>query len=221
MPSSPRSALRLAAAIVGAVGLVLGLAGVLVARYSPGAIAARHARMTALPSPSAAGLTDTPSGQEVLVDGRIGDSQPRVFRDFVAFVKEEEETDSRDRDRKEWKVRDRRAPPLTVVLTGDDAVRVLNHGYGMSPTTSWSDDTFGRRTRYTGFVASEPVVIHARVAAGGLEAIQVTAGTRVAYLQSIHDSIGTAWWIGILFLGIGGVLLLVALVLLITAVRKA
>ena len=221
MLSSPRSGLRLAALIVGAVGLALAIAGTLVMRYAPGSISARHARMTALPSPSVSGLTDTPPGREVLVDGRIGASQPPLFRDFVAFVKEEEERDSRDRDRTEWKVRERRAPPLTVVLTDDDAIRVLNQGYGMSPTTSWSDDTFGRRTRYSGFVAGEPVVIHARVATGGLEAIEVAAGTRASYLQAIHDSIGTAWWIGVLFAGIGGGLLVVALVLLVMALRKA
>jgi hypothetical protein len=220
VPSAARSGLRLAGVIVGGVGLALALAGFLVARYSPGAIAARHARMTAIPSPSVSGLTDTPLGREVLVDGRIGERQPRLFRDFVAFTKEELETDSRDRDRKDWKVRERQAPPLIVVLTDDDAVRILNHGYGMSAKTTWSDSLFGRETRYTGFVPREPVVIHARVATGGLEAIEVAAGTRAAYLQAIHDGIGTAWWIGILFATIGGVLLIVAGVLFVIAARK-
>jgi hypothetical protein len=221
MPSSARSGLRLAAAVVGAVGLALAIAGTLVVKYSPGAIAARHARMAALPAPSVVGLTDLPAGREILVDGRIAGSQPRLFRDFVAFIKEDEETDPRDRDRKHWVVRDRQVPPLAIVLTDDDVVRVVNRGYSMSAKTSWHDHSFGRDTRYSGFVAGEPVVIHARVATGGLEAIEVAAGTRVAYLQAIHDSIGTAWWIGVLFASIGGVLLLVALVLLITAARKA
>ena len=221
MLDSPRSGFKLAALIVGGVGLALAIAGYLVMTYSPGAIAARHARMSALPAPSVVGLTDMPAGREVLVDGRIGDGQPKLFRDFVAFVKEEEETDSRDRDRKEWKVRERRAPPLVVVLTDDDVVHIVNSGYGMSAKTSWSDHTFGRETRYSGFVAREPVVVHARVAAGGLEAIAISAGTRIAYLQAIHDSIGTAWWLGVLFISIGGLLVTIALVLAIISLRKA
>jgi hypothetical protein len=221
MPSaSSRFGLRLAALILGALGLILAVAGMLVANYSPGLIAERHARMIGLPSPSAAGLTDTRAGPEVLVEGRIADGQPRLFRDFVAFVKEDEETDPQDRDRTRWVVRDRQVPPLTVVLTGDDAVRIVNQGYGMTAKTSWSDDSFGRETRYTGLVAREPVVVHARVASGGLEAIEVASGTRVSYLQAIHDSIGTAWWIGVLFVGIGGVLLLVALALAIVSLRR-
>jgi hypothetical protein len=218
--SAPGAGPRLAGLIVGAVGLALAIAGTLVMRYSPGAIAARHAGLSALPSPSASGLTDTPPGTEVLVDGRIAADQPRRFRDFVAFVKEEEETDRNDRDRKEWKVRDRQAPPLRIVLTDDDAVRVVNHGYGLwGAKTTWSDHTFGRETRYTGIVVDEPVVVHARAVAGGLEAIEVASGTRATYLQAIQDSIGTAWWIGVLFSTIGGALLVVALILFTVAVR--
>ena len=221
MLDSPRSGLTLAALIVGGVGLALGIAGYLVMTYSPGSIAARHAQMSSLPAPSVVGLTDMPAGREVLVDGRIGANQPKLFRDFVAFVKEEEERDSRDRDRTEWKVRERKAPPLTVVLTDDDVVRIVNSDYRMSAKTSWSDHMFGRETRYSGFVAREAVAIHARVVSGGLEAIEVAAGTRASYLQAIHDSIGTAWWIGVLFLSIGGLLATIALVLAIMAVRKA
>jgi hypothetical protein len=221
MLDSPRSGLTLAALIVGGVGLALGIAGYLVITYSPGSIAERHARMSALPAPSVVGLSDMPAGREVLVDGRIGDGQPKLFRDFVAYVKEEEERDSRDRDRTEWKVRERRAPPLAIVLTDDDVVRIVNTGWGMSAKTSWSDHMFGRETRYSGFVAREPVVVHARVASGGLEAIQVSAGTRASYLQGIHDSIGTAWWLGVLFLSIGGLLVTIGLALAVMAVRKA
>jgi hypothetical protein len=218
--SSPWSVLQVAGFIVGGVGAVFVIAGTLIATYSPGAIAARHARMQALSSPGAAALIDMPPSQEVLVDGRIAPDQPVLFRDFVAFVKEEEERDRND-DRKEWKVRDRRAPPLRIILTGDDAVRVVNYGYGIwGATTSWSDRSRRLETRYTGLVAGQAVVVHARTASGGLEAIEVASGTRASYLAGIAASVGVAWWIGTGSATGGGVMLLVAMILFVTAVKK-
>src|SRR5262249_40901409 len=156
------------------IGVVFAIAGVVIVTYSPGAIMARHARMEALPSPRAAQLTAALEPQEVLVDGRIAGDQPVLFREFVAFVKEEEERDRRDKDRTEWKVRDRQAPPLRIVLTNDDAVRVVNYGYGLwNATTIWHDESKVLETRYTGLVANEAVVVHARTVPGGLEAIEV------------------------------------------------
>src|SRR5688572_29079929 len=98
MPSSPRSGLRVAGLIVGGVGLVLGLAGFVVWRYVPGIVAAEHARLDALPTPDAISLPDTPVGREVIVEGEIATDQPVVFRDFVAYVKEEERRDKKDGD---------------------------------------------------------------------------------------------------------------------------
>ncbi len=218
---SPRSGLRVAGLIVGGIGLVFAIAGALIVTYSPGAIAARHARMQALSAPSVAALTDMPPNQEVLVDGRIAPDQPVLFRDFVAFSKEEEERDRRDNDRREWKVRDRQAPPLRIIVTDDDAVRVVNYGYGLwGATTTWSDRSKGLETRYTGLVAGEAVVVHARTASGGLEAIEVASGTRASYLAGIAASIGVAWWLGIGFAIGGGMMVLVATILFVTAPRK-
>src|SRR5690349_11614333 len=106
--ASSWNGLRVAGSIIGGIGVVFAIAGGLIVTYSPGAIAARHDRMQALPSPRAAALADTPPQREVLVEGRIARDQPLLFRDFVAFIKEEEDRDRRDDDRREWKVRDRR-----------------------------------------------------------------------------------------------------------------
>jgi hypothetical protein len=218
--SAPGSGPLLAGLIVGAVGLALGTAGTLVVRYAPGAIAARHARMAALPSPDGTALTDLPPLQEVLIEGRIARDQPRLFRDFVAFVKEEEERDRRDDDRKEWKVRDHQTPPLRIERAGDEPLRVVNVGYSIARAkTTWRDESKIIDTRYTGLVVNEPVAIHGRTAAGGLEAIEVASGTRASYLQDIADSIGVAWWLGVGFGSAGGVLIVVALILFVTAAR--
>ncbi len=219
--STPRSALRVAGLIVGLIGLVFVIAGAVIVTYAPGAIAARHARMQALPSPSAAGLTDLPPSQEVLVDGHIARDQPVVFRDFVAFYREEEERDRRDADRREWKVRERQAPPLRLILTDDDAVRVVNDGYGLrGAATTWYDRSRIVETRYTGLVAGEAVVVHARPASGGLEAIEVASGTRASYLAAITANIGVAWWLGMGFAICGGAMVLLAAILFVVAARK-
>jgi hypothetical protein len=218
--ASPRNGLLVAGFIVGGIGAVFVMAGALIRTYSPGAIMARHDRMQALASPGAAALADTPLHQEVLVDGRIARDQPVLFRDFVAFIKEEEERDRRDDDRTEWKVRDRQAPPLRIVLTGDDAVRVVNYGYGLwGATTTWYDRSKILETRYTGLVAGEAVVVHGRTAPGGLEAIEVASGTRATYLAGIAASVGVAWWLGTGFAIGGGVMLLIAATLFVMAVK--
>jgi hypothetical protein len=218
--SSTWNGLTVAGFIVGGIGAVFVIAGVLIVTYSPGAIMARHDRMQALTSPRAATINDMPSQQEVLVDGHIAEDQPVLFRDFVAFIKEEEERDRRDNDRTQWKVRDRQAPPLRIVLTGDDAVRVVNYGYGLwNATTTWYDRSKILGTRYSGIVAGEAVVVHARTAAGGLEAIEVASGTRASYLAAIAASVGVAWWLGTGFAVGGGVMVLIAAILFVMARR--
>jgi hypothetical protein len=212
--------LQVAGFIVGGIGAVFAVAGTLLATYAPGAIAARLARVQALPAPDVAALIDMPPNQEVLVEGRIARDQPVLFRDFVAFIKEEEERASRTNDRREWKVRDRRLPPLRIILTGDDAIRVVNYGYGIwGATATWSDRSKRMETRYTGLVAGEAVVVRGRTASGGLEAIEVASGTRASYFAGIAAGIGVAWWLGIGFAIGGGVMVLVAAILFVMAVR--
>jgi hypothetical protein len=218
--SSSWSGLTVAGFIVGGIGVVFMIAGVLIRTYSPGAIMARHDRMQALTSPRAATINDMPPQQEVLVDGHIADDQPVLFRDFVAFIKEEEDRDRRDNDRTQWKVRDRQAPPLRIVLTDDQPVRVVNYGYGLwNASTTWYDQSKILGTRYSGLVSGEAVVVHARTAPGGLEAIEVASGTRASYLAAIAASVGVAWWLGTGFAIGGGVMTLIAATLFVMARR--
>src|SRR4051794_11850704 len=128
--SSPASGPRVAGLIVGGIGLVFAIAGTLIATYAPGAIAARHARMQALSQPGAGSLADRPHAEEVLVDGRIAGDQPVLVGNFVAYVKEELERNHDDKST--WNVRERRTPPLRILLTGDDVARVVNRDYSVS-----------------------------------------------------------------------------------------
>jgi hypothetical protein len=220
-PTSPRG-FRVSSLIVGGIGAVLAVGGTLVAIYVPGALAARHARMQALPSPGVAALTDTPPGREVLVDGRIARDQPVLFRNFVAFEMQEEQHRLSDDDPEKWEVRARQAPPLHIVLTGDDPTRVVNSGYGIwGATTVWRDESKALGTRYTGLVVGEAVVVHARTTAGGLEAIEVASGTCASYLAGIAAGVGVAWWLGLGIGGVGAILLVVATMRFVRAARRA
>lgn len=223
MPSSPRSGLRVAGSIVGGVGLVLGLAGFVVWRYVPGIVAAEHARLDALPTPDAISLTDTPPGREVIVEGRIAPDQPTRFRDFVAYVKEEERRDKRDDDgRGDWKVVERVTPPLHLIVGGDGSVRVLNADYAVHfARTQWRDTARVIDTNYTGLVAGEGVFVRGRAAAGGIEAITVGSGTRASYLATVAGNAAVGWWLGVGFMAVASVMIGVSVVLFVTAARQA
>ena len=213
--------MRVAGFIVGGIGLVLGLAGYVVWRYAPGAAAAEHARLAALPTPDSISIGDTRAGTEVIVEGSIAQSQPKRFRDFVAYVKEEEERDAKERERRgRWKVVEKVTPPLDLVA-GEGILHVVNTNYRISSAaTRWRDTFQMVDTDYSGLVAREAVFAHGRVAAGGLEAIAVGSGTRASYLATAAGNVAAMWWLGVIFLIVGGVLVTIALVLFVTAARS-
>ncbi len=219
--TSPGGGLRVAGLILGGIGLVFAVAGTIVAVYAPPAIAARHAQLLALPSPDAVVLADTPPGREILIEGRIAADQPVLFRNFVAFVKEEEERGKSDDDDRTWKVRDRQAPPLHIERAADESVRVVNVGYGMwGAKTVWRDESKIIDTRYAGLVARESVVVHGRTAAGGIEAIEVASGTRASYLATVAGNADVAWWLGVGFVSLGSIMSVAGTGLLITGVLR-
>lgn len=221
--SSPGSGPRVAGFIVGGIGLVLGGAGFVVWHFVPGIVAAEHARLEALPSPDAISLTDTPAGRDVIVEGRIAPDQPIRFRNFVAYVKEEERRDKRDDDgRGDWKVVETVTPPLHLIVGDDGSVRVLNANYAITwAKTQWRDTGQIIDTNYSGLVAGEAVFVRGTAAAGGLEAVTIGSGTRASYLAQVAGNAGVAWWLGVGFMSLGTLMVAIALVLFVTAVRTA
>lgn len=214
--SAPGAAARIAGLIVGGIGIAFSVAGWAVFTYSPGAIAARHARMEALPQPSAGSLADQKPGLEVLVDGTIAGDQPVLTRGFVAYVKEEEEEDRNDN--RTWKVRERKTPPLRILLTGDDVGRVVNDNYSIAGARHSETDSFIRDSRYTGLLPREDVVVYGRIADGGIAAIEVASGTRASYLKAIADGVGTASRLGLGFMIGGFAMVVIGISLLVMAV---
>jgi hypothetical protein len=209
MVPSSGSGLRVAGFILGGIGLVLGLAGAAVARFIPGLVAAEHARLTALPSPDAPSIRDTRAGTEVIVQGRVTASQPTRFRDFVAYCTVEEERPAKQRERRRrWTV-DAPVTPPQDRATPEGTLRVVNADYAIRfPATRWRDPSKVIDTAYSGLVANEAVFVHGRVAGGGLEAIAVGSGTRASYLATVGGNADVAWWLGVGFQIVGGVLLL-------------
>jgi hypothetical protein len=220
--SSPGAGPRVAGFIVGGIGLVLGGAGFAVWHYVPGIVANEHARLEALPTPDAISLTDTPAGREVIVEGEIATDQRAVFRDFVAYVKNEERRDKRDDDsRGDWMEVERVTPPLELVVD-DGVVRVLNTNYAITwAKTQWRDTARVIDTNYVGLEAGEAVFVRGRAAAGGIEAITVGSGTRASYLATVAGNAGVAWWLGVGFMALGTLMAGIALMLFVTAVRQA
>lgn len=214
MARARRSGLRTAGVIVGGVGLVLGLAGAAVSNILPGLVAAEHARLAALPSVDALVVGSAPAGTEVLVEGRIAGHQVPRFRSFVAYVKEEEERDAKQRERRGyWKVVESVTPRLELV-TSRGIVSIVNTSYGLTfAATRWRDTSKVIDTAYSGLVANEAVFVHGRVAAGGLEAMTVGSGTRASYLATRAGNADVAWWLGAGFQTVGAVLLLAGVVL--------
>jgi len=220
--SSPGAGPRIAGFIVGGIGLLLGAAGFVVWHFVPGMVAAEHARLAALPSPDAVSLTDTPAGREVIVEGRIAADQPVRFRNFVAYVKEEEQRDKKERERSgNWKVVETVTPPLRVIVGGEGSVRVVNASYRVTSTTQWTDDAQIIDTHYSGLVPGEAVFILGTTVAGGLEAATVGSGTRASYLAMVAGNAGVAWWLGVGFMALGTLMAAIAVVLFVTAARMA
>lgn len=194
---------------LGAIGIVAGVAGLVVVWIMPGAAAEEHARLAALPAPAAVSPARTPSGEEVLIDGRVALEQPRLFRDFVAYVKEEERPDGSDDRRRTWQEVERRTPPLALIAAGGPVI-VVNGDYDISRATArYRDRLRFSAPRYRGLVGSDAVFVHGRVVGPGrLHAIAVGSGTRASLLDGLVAEARAAWWIGT-GLGIAGAALLV------------
>ena len=221
--SSPGAGPRIAGFIVGGIGLLFGIAGFVLWHFGPAMAAAEHARLVALPNPDAISLTDTPPGREVIVEGRIARDQPVRFRDFVAYVKQEEQRDKRERERTgNWKTVEKVTPPLHLVVGHDGSVRVLNENYSIAfAKTHWTDEARIIDTQYSGLAAGEAVFVRGTAAAGGIEAAMVGSGTRASYLAMMAGNIGVVWWLGVGFMALGTLMAAIAVVLFVIAARKA
>jgi hypothetical protein len=209
-PVQERSGRTVAAMIVGGVGAGLLAAGVLVYSFFPKWIDAEVAWLQSLPVLEAAQFSDTPSGRDVLVEGRIAGDQPAVFRNFVACFRQEREYT--DNNSKNWRGVQAQTPPLRIEV--EDGVIPFTVGtYDLLNTTEeWRDPGGNGRieTRYVGLVAGQPVLVMGVSSDRGITARFVTVGTRDSYLRAQARGAVVVRWLGVLFGGIGTLLLVIA-----------
>ncbi len=202
--------------------LGMGVAFMAVGTYV-GIVSARHARaevarLEQLPSLSAAALEDQPGGTEAFVEGVVSPDNRVVFRDFVAYVREElDVTMDSDGDREEtWRSDGGETPGLLLEAGG--VVRV-GKGYGIAlGHRVWYDEAtlgFNRQTRdgserYHGLVAGSRVTVVGTVVNGPegkeLDVRTLFGGTRDEYLTSRREGAASLRTLGGLF-GVVGLLL--------------
>jgi hypothetical protein len=179
---------------------------------------AEVARLEQLPPLSAAALKDQPGGTEAIVEGVVSPDNRVVFRDFVAYVREElDVTKDSHGDREEtWRSDGEDTPGLLLEAGG--VVRVAK-GYGIARGHRvWYDEAtlgFNRQPRdgserYHGLVAGGPVTAVGTVVDGPggkeLDAQTLFGGTLDEFLTSRRGVAASLRILGGIF-GVVGLLL--------------
>lgn len=162
----------------------------------------------------AAALDDSQPGREVLVEGRVSARNRALFRDFVAYLREEYRG-SDDNNRDKWVEDERHTPPLLIELSGgtvalaDDQYRLDNpaHTWQEPGARSWNGFTGEGTKRYRGFAAGDPVMAIGVLVRGreglDLRAEWLYGGTRADYIAGQRSSAAFLPWFGGLFALIG------------------
>ena len=198
------------------LGLLLLTAGGAANFVAPAWIDRENMRLAALPRLTAAALDQSSVGNEAVLEGVIAPTQPKQYRDFVAFVREQA---SMGRDpRGQWIELGRVTPPLQVLTAGGSAVRVFNNDYDIrNPISTFTDSVLvtNGSTRYRGFEAGHKVSVVGKTAreggAMGMDADFIAAGTMDEYTRGQNESLFIARIIG-------GVLALLGVMVLVGAV---
>lgn len=168
-----------------ALGLSALLIGLLLALGAP-STAAEAAHIGGLRSLSAAQLAAATPGQEVLLEGRISPDAAPIYRDFVAYAREEYRSGlfgSSDH----WIESERVTPPFAI-LVSDGGIIILNSDYDF-PTVQdqfrEAEPTATRgAVRTRGLKVAAQVFVTGTVAEGGrgLNAVRIYPGSRTGYL---------------------------------------
>jgi hypothetical protein len=210
------------------MGLIFLSVGAIVGLFGTRQAQAHVALIESLSPLSAAALDEQPSGANALVEGVVSPRNRAVFRNFVAYVREElDVTTDSDGDRSEsWRSDGRETPRLVIEANG--IVLVGNQSYSIArghetwydgATLGFNDRPRDGSQRYHGLLAGRPVVAFGTVVEGPegkeLSAQALFGGTREEYLASQREA--TAFMpifgaifgaIGLLLSAIGGLFLL-------------
>ncbi|NJO07561.1 MAG: hypothetical protein HC876_19735 [Chloroflexaceae bacterium] len=170
------------------------------------------ARLEQLPVVSAAGLRDSTTGREVLIEGRIDERSPVAESGLVAYHVEQLRENS-DGDL-EWRTTETIAPPLLVLLA-DGPVQVSGDYSLRNPP---AEVTMSSDLRHTGFPVHTPLIAIGMIVDGlegpELRAEFIAEGTRANFIAQAQTFAVSGAWVGGILSGIGVLLLAIGAVVL-------
>jgi hypothetical protein len=160
-------------------------------------------------------------GDEVLVEGVISERNSQLYRQFVAYIREEYQGTDDDGDPR-WSEDERVTPRLLIEVgeVGGTLLQIGNEDYRIEqPHETWQDQqglnysVFGdtNTRRYSGFVTGKPITAIGEVQRGSegpeLRAEFIYGGTRAAYIQAQRDDAAFLPWFGFIFGCVGAILI--------------
>ncbi len=193
------------------IHLALGLSalaiGLLLALGAP-ATTAEATSIRRLPSLSVAQLDETALDQDVVVEGQISPTAPPIYREFVAYTREEYRSRVFN-DTEHWIESERVTPPVSLRLP-DGEISIVNTDYAfplVADTVREAEPTVTRgAVRVRGLRPGTPVVAVGTVVNGprgrGLHATEIYPGTREEFVAHAQR-----WSRTELRLGVGAILL--------------
>jgi hypothetical protein len=191
--------------VMGSIGLVLGFLGASLLVESPG-LAARIRDAERLRPVGAAA-----PGDPAFVEGRISPRSPVLYREFVAYVREEYRSQG---ETSTW-VTVAVAAPALWIETAAGVVPVVNRGYRLEKTDVTVEEQPPSLTRGAvqarGFVRGSPVLAVGRAAEPGtLSADLLFAGDRAGYVAHLRRYRRSSGQVGSILLLAGIACLLLA-----------
>jgi hypothetical protein len=161
-----------------------------------------------LPSLSVAQLDETALDQDVVVEGQISPTAPPIYREFVAYTREEYRSRVFN-DTEHWIESERVTPPVSLRLP-DGEISIVNTDYAfplVTDTVREAAPTVTRgAVRVRGLRPGTPVVAIGTVVTGphgrGLHATEIYPGTRAEVVAHTQG-----WLHGERRLGLGAMLL--------------
>lgn len=144
------------------------------------------AAMDTIPVLGAAALQSNPPGRTVFVEGLVSPSNRIMHRDWVAYIRQDEEYDDTS-EKREWAVTESVLPPL-LLSTTSGLVQIEapegGNGYRLENLARWSMD--GPSRRYNGLKANNQVVALGQIQVGSrglyLDAEMIARGTHNEYV---------------------------------------
>jgi hypothetical protein len=208
----PRSLIP--ALLIGLIGLVFVLIGAGINIFGPRSVMEHIADIESLPVVSSGSVRNRAIDSRILIEGTIAVDNPTLFREYVAYIREEYRGTDSDDD-PIWSEDERRTPALLIALSGGTA-QLANTDYRLTEPLVhrqepdilvWNGITGEGTHRYEGIVAGSRVTVVGRVVRGSEDpefaAEFVAGGTRAEYLEQQRRNADSFGIVGLIIGGVG------------------